>query len=40
MSEYYMSHTGEELDEAINKVKNGYILPSETINISENVSNI
>ncbi|MBR3868068.1 MAG: hypothetical protein IKM66_02015 [Clostridia bacterium] len=28
MSEYNMSHTGAELDDAINKVKNGYILPS------------
>ena len=25
MSEYYMTHTGAQLDDAINKVKNGYI---------------
>ena len=25
MSEYYMAHTGAELDDAISKVKNGYI---------------
>ena len=25
MSEYYMTHTGAELDDAINKVKSGYI---------------
>lgn len=41
MSEYYMSHTGAELDEAINKVKNGYVLPTEVINIVQNnISNI
>ncbi len=28
MSEYNMTHTGRELDDAINKVKNGYIQPS------------
>lgn len=36
MSEYNMSHTGAQLDEAIDKVKNGYILPEESINISAN----
>lgn len=25
MAEYYMSYTGSELDDAINKVKNGYV---------------
>lgn len=40
MSEYYLSHTGSDLDEAINKVKNGYILPSETINVVKNISNM
>lgn len=36
MSEYNMTHTGLELDAAIDKVKNGYILPSGTKNITEN----
>lgn len=40
MSEYIMSHTGKELDDAINKVRDGYILPSETVNITENISNM
>ncbi len=31
-----MSHTGAELDEAIRKVKNGYILPTGNINITAN----
>lgn len=36
MSEYNMTHTGQELDAAIEKVKNGYILPSGTIDIMDN----
>ncbi len=28
MSEYYLDYTGAQLDDAINKVRNGYILPS------------
>lgn len=36
MSEYNMTHTGQELDAAIEKVKNGYILPSGTKNITAN----
>lgn len=36
MSEYNMSHTGSELDEAIAKVLNGYILPSDSLSITEN----
>ncbi len=37
MSEYNMSHTGRELDDAINKVKSGYILPSgDSDTITEN----
>lgn len=40
MSEYNMSHTGQELDEAIRKVKEGYVLPTEEININSNVSNM
>ena len=31
MSEYKMRHTGEELDEAIEKVKNGYLNPADLI---------
>ena len=38
MSEYYMSHTGAELDDAINKVRTGYVFPSETIDITANIS--
>lgn len=40
MSEYYMTHTGTELDSAISKVKSGYIMPTEIINIVSNVSNM
>lgn len=40
MSEYNLSHTGKELDDAISKVKSGYILPSETVNITENVTDM
>lgn len=40
MSEYYMTHTGAELDEAISKVKSGYVMPAEIINIVSNVSNM
>ena len=36
MSEYKMSHTGAELDEAISKVLNGYILPIGSTEITEN----
>lgn len=36
MSEYILTHTGEELDEAIGKVLNGYILPSGTLSITSN----
>ena len=28
MSDYILNYSGAQLDEAINKVKNGYILPS------------
>ena len=40
MSEYYLNYTGAQLDDAINKVRSGYILPTEIINIVENVSNM
>lgn len=40
MSEYYLDYTGAQLDDAINKVRSGYILPTEIINIVENVSNM
>lgn len=40
MSEYIMSHTGTQLDEAISKVLDGYVLPSEIINIFSNVSDM
>lgn len=40
MSEYYLDYTGAQLDDAINKVRSGYILPEEIINIVENVSNM
>ena len=36
MSEYILTHTGEELDEAIGKVLDGYILPSGTLSITSN----
>ncbi len=36
MSEYNMSHTGAELDSAINKVNSGYILPSGNKSITAN----
>lgn len=36
MSEYNMSHTGQELDAAINKVKSGYILPAGNTTITTN----
>ena len=39
MSEYIMNHTGEQLDEAIGKVLNGYIYPTETITITEKDNN-
>ncbi|MBQ8209912.1 MAG: hypothetical protein IJZ35_04960 [Clostridia bacterium] len=35
MSEYCMSHNGAQLDEAISKVKNGYVLPSGEVEITE-----
>lgn len=31
MSEYCMSHTGKELDDAINKVKSGYLNPDDIL---------
>ena len=40
MSEYYLGFTGAQLDDAINKVRSGYILPSEIINISSNVQDM
>ncbi|MBO5935662.1 MAG: hypothetical protein J6Q94_09280 [Clostridia bacterium] len=40
MSEYNMTHTGRELDDAINKVKSGYVLPTEIYNIYSNVSDL
>ena len=40
MSEYNMTHTGRELDDAINKVKSGYVLPTEIYNIFSNVSDL
>ena len=40
MSEYYLNYTGAQLDDAINKVRSGYILPSEIINISSNVQDM
>lgn len=36
MSEYHMSCSGAELDEAISKVKNGYILPSGQLEFTQN----
>lgn len=36
MSEYNMTHTGQELDAAIAKVQSGYIIPSGTKNITAN----
>ena len=39
MSEYIMNHTGEQLDEAIDKVLNGYIKPEGTLNITEEDNN-
>ena len=36
MSEYNMSHTGAELDDAINKVQSGYLLPIGSVSIAEN----
>ena len=32
MSEYFLDHTGAQLDDAINKVRNGYINPADLIN--------
>ena len=40
MNEYNMTHTGAQLDEAINKVRSGYLLPDEVINITQNVQNM
>ena len=40
MSEYYLGFTGAQLDDAINKVRSGYVLPSETINITSNVQDM
>ena len=36
MREYYLLHSGAQLDDAIRKVKNGYILPSGEIPIDTN----
>lgn len=32
MSEYYLSYTGAQLDDAVNKVMNGYVNPEDFIN--------
>ncbi len=40
MSEYFLKFSGAELDDAINKVRSGYVLPTEVINIASNVSNM
>ena len=39
MSEYIMNYTGEQLDEAIDKVLNEYIKPEGTLNITEKDNN-
>ncbi len=44
MSEYYLDYTGSQLDDAINKVRSGYVLPSGdspviTANGTHNVKN-
>lgn len=31
MSEYYMTHTGKELDDAINKVRSGFLDPDDVL---------
>ena len=36
MSEYVLSHSGKELDSAIEKVHSGYIYPANTLHIDEN----
>lgn len=36
MSEYYLDYTGEQLDDAINKVRSGYISPDGLINCNKN----
>ena len=36
MSEYNMTHTGKELDDAINKVRSGYIMPEGAKQITSN----
>jgi len=36
MSEYNLTHTGAELDEAISKVLDGYIFPEGSVSITEN----
>lgn len=40
MSEYYLDYTGAQIDDAINKVRSGYLLPTEIIDIFENVSDM
>lgn len=37
MSEYIMNHTGDQLDQAIDNVLNGYIKPEGTLNITQNI---
>ena len=37
MSEYIMKHTGNQLDQAIDNVLNGYIKPDGTLNITQNI---
>lgn len=32
MSEYYMTHTGKELDDAVSKVRSGFIDPADIVN--------
>ena len=36
MSEYYLGFTGAQLDDAINKVRSGYIKPEGSMPITEN----
>lgn len=36
MSEYNMTHTGQELDDAIAKVQSGYVFPDQAVTVTEN----
>lgn len=36
MSEYNMTHTGKELDDAIAKVQSGYVFPNQAVTVTEN----